>query len=216
MIMELGVYQVLIIENNQEKTHLEGRWVQVSYLQDKIVMFLISRDISKMLTRKRWKFQCVYYPLSQDSYSTLSSSSARWTCQIFSGSITGIYSRGGATSRRKEAGESSIWCTETCFSFFPFLYSYKISLFFWSSFVKTSGAWHMFSSSVNMSKGYLTFALGIFCSVLRAPSEEGTQHGRKISFEILLMLLLAVSRYAKMEALCWKQINTLVLCLVKA
>lgn len=30
-----------------------------------------------------------------------------------------IYRRGGATSRRREAGEADLRGTETCFSFFP-------------------------------------------------------------------------------------------------
>lgn len=60
----------------------------------------------------------------------------------------------------------------------------------------------MFSSSVITSKGYLTFAIGILCSVLRAPSEEGTNHSGKISCEILLMFFLAGSKCSKMEPLC--------------
>lgn len=85
--MELGSYQENITVNYWENT-LRRAGVQASFLHDKIIVFLIiSCSISKLLTRNTRKIHCVYYPLSHDSYSTLSSSNMQWTWQILSLSI---------------------------------------------------------------------------------------------------------------------------------
>jgi len=121
--MELGSYQEHIVGHYQENI-LRGTGVQASSLHGKMLVFLIiSCSISELFTRSTRKIRCVYYPLSQDSYSTLSSTNIQWTPQIFSGSVICISQwKGETTSVRRAVRWSDIVHTNTCFLlFFPSL-----------------------------------------------------------------------------------------------